>query len=70
MTDKFEDARKIIMNKTYSVSFAHTQMVGEIADELTARENKFVSDGEVVRRAIGLYYANIFGEPTPEPVQA
>jgi hypothetical protein len=66
MNIKFEEAKLIYMNKTFSVSFGHVQMVREMAEELTAREGKIISDGEVVRRAIDLLYASTFGEPTPE----
>jgi len=61
------DPRKISMNKTYSITFAHVNMVKEIADELTLRENKIISDGEVVRRAIDLLYAKSFGTALSEP---
>ena len=62
------DPRKISMNKTYSVTFAHVGLVKEMADELTARESRPVSEGEVIRRAVDLLYAATFGDPTPQPV--
>jgi hypothetical protein len=61
------DHRKIFMNRTFSVTFAHVNMVKELADQLTASEGKFISEGEIVRRAIDLFYGATFGEPTPEP---
>lgn len=61
------DPRKISMTKTYSVTFAHVNMVREMADELTAREDKVISDGEVVRRAVDLLYALVFNEKVQEP---
>ena len=67
MINKFEEAKSIMLTKTYSVSYGHVQMVKEMADKLTARESKIISDGEVVRRAIDLLYSATFGEPLPEP---
>lgn len=61
------DHRKVFMNRTFSVTLAHINLVKEMADELTSRESKLISDGEIVRRAIDLLYSSIFGEPTPEP---
>ena len=60
------EARKISLSKTYSVTLAHTQMVKELADELTAREGKLISDGEVVRRAIDLLFSKVYDEPLKE----
>jgi len=62
------DHRKIFMNKTFSVTLAHINLVKEMADELTTRESKLISDGEIVRRAIDLLYSATFNEPMPEPV--
>ena len=62
------DSRKISMNKTYSVTFAHVGLVKEMADELSAREGRSVSEGEVIRRSVDLLYAATFGDPTPQPV--
>jgi hypothetical protein len=71
MLNKFQDARKISMTKTYSVTFAHVNMVKEMADELAAREGAVISDGEVVRRAIDALYGKVFDEPeSPEQIPA
>jgi len=67
MTDSI-DPRKISMNKTYSVTFAHVGLVKEMADELSAREGRSVSEGEVIRRSVDLLYAATFGDSTPQPV--
>jgi hypothetical protein len=59
------DPRKISMNKTYSVTFGHVGLVKEMADVLSAREHRPVSEGEVIRRAVDLLYAATFGNLTP-----
>lgn len=56
------DPRRITMNKTYSVTYYHTQLVSKLASELTRREKSRVSDGEVIRRAIDLLDAQTFGK--------
>jgi hypothetical protein len=66
MADLLEP-RKITMNKTYSVTFDHVNRVKEMGDFLSANENKVISDGEIVRRAIDLLYEKVFGEAIPEP---
>ena len=60
--------RKISMNKTYSVTFAHVGLVKEMADELSARERRPVSEGEVIRRAVDLLYTATFGNSIHQPV--
>lgn len=70
------DPRRINISKTYSITYAHVGMVKKITDELSARESKNLSEGEIVRRAIDLLFAATFGdalaeslsEPLPEPV--
>lgn len=58
----FEELKKYVATKTYSLTAGHTQMVSHMADEITAREGKFVSDGEIVRRAIDLFWDKVYAE--------
>lgn len=61
------DPRRINISRTYSITYAHVGMVKKITDELSSREGKNLSEGEIVRRAVDLLFAATFGEPLPEP---
>lgn len=56
------DPRRIVVSKTYSSTLAHINMVKKLADELSNRESKNLSEGEIVRRAIDALYAETFCE--------
>jgi hypothetical protein len=53
---EFEEAKKIFVTRTFSITHGHNLMVTQLADELTAREDKTVYESEIVRRAIDLFW--------------
>ena len=59
------DARKIYMSRNFSITLEHVNRVKEMADELTTRDGKLISEGEVIRRAIDLLYSKTYNEPLP-----
>jgi Arc/MetJ-type ribon-helix-helix transcriptional regulator len=68
----FDDLKKIAVTRTYSLTAGHTESVKQMADELTEREGRNVSEGEVVRRAIDLLWASMHPEtslPHPDGAQ-
>jgi len=54
------DPRKIGVTHNYSVTFAHVNMVKELAEALSKAEGAFVSEGEIIRRAVDALYADTF----------
>ncbi len=61
--DEFYEGKKIVVNRTFSITHGHSQMVARLADELSAREDKTVYESEVIRKAIELMWALVYGEP-------
>jgi len=47
-----EELKKIVTPRTYTLTFGHTVMVTKISEILRGRENRNVSDSEIVRMAI------------------
>jgi hypothetical protein len=60
--DEFHEAKKIVVNRTFSITHGHSKMVARLADELTAREDKIVYESEVIRKAIELMWSAVYGE--------
>jgi hypothetical protein len=44
----------VAVAKTYSVTVRHIALVKELAESLSKRENRRISEGEIIRKAIDL----------------
>jgi len=53
---------KVFMGKTYSMSLEQIEQIKAMAQELTNREGKSVSDAEVIRRAVRSFHAVVFSK--------
>ena len=53
---EFDEAKKIFVTRTFSITHGHNLMVQQLADELTVKEDKTVYESEIIRRAIDLFW--------------
>lgn len=53
---EFDEAKKISIAKTFTITHGHNLMVKFLADELTVKEDKTVYESEIIRRAIDLFW--------------
>lgn len=59
---EIENAKKIQVNRTYSITHGHAMMIAGLAGELGSRQGRDISDSEVIRIAIDNLWLAIFGE--------
>ena len=55
------DPRRVNLSKTYSLTLDHANKVKQMADDLSRREGKFISEGETLRRAIDMLFTSTYG---------